>query len=43
MLDMIEAILRPEDVERYTSLRLDKIRDDEYPSMDLLRRVQTFA
>jgi hypothetical protein len=43
MLDMIETILRPEDVERYTSMLLDKIRDDQFPSLDLLRRVQAFA
>ena len=43
MLDMIESLLQPEDVQQYADVLLDKIRADDYPSIDLLRRLQTFA
>ncbi|RYP83631.1 hypothetical protein EKO23_18645 [Nocardioides guangzhouensis] len=43
MLDMIEGLLRPEDVPTYTDILLDKIRADQFPSLDLLARVTAFA
>jgi hypothetical protein len=43
MLDMIEELLRPEDVAAYTDILLDKIRADQFPSLDLLHRVSAFA
>ena len=42
MLDMIEAVLHPEDVNEYTALLFDKVRDVRYPSMDLMRRLYSF-
>ena len=43
MMDMIEKLIQPDDVPRYVGLLLDKIRADEFPSMDMLRRAQAFA
>ena len=43
MMDMLEEMLRPEDVQTYASILLDKIRADNFPSLDLLRRVQALA
>ena len=43
MMDMIEEMLRPEDVQVYASVLLDKIRADNFPSLDLLRRVRALA
>lgn len=43
MMDIIEANMRPEDVPNYASVLLDKIRADNFPSLDLLRRVQALA
>jgi hypothetical protein len=43
MLDMVEQMLRPEDVEQYTSVLFDKVSQDTYPSMDQLRRLRAFA
>jgi hypothetical protein len=43
MLDMAEKALRDdEELEEYTSLLLGKVRDDTYPSMDLMRRLFSF-
>jgi hypothetical protein len=43
MMDMIEEILQPEDVPRYAAVLLDKIRADEFPSLDMLKRAQSLA
>lgn len=43
MLDMIESLLGPEDVPRYAQMLLDRIREDDFPSIDMLRRVQALA
>jgi len=42
-MDMIEKILRDEDVEDYAEILMDKVRNDTYPSLDLLRRLLNFA
>ena len=39
MMDMIEQMLRPEDVASYAEILLDKLRADRFPSIDMLRRV----
>jgi hypothetical protein len=38
-LDMIESLLRPDEVESYVRLLLRKVRRDRYPSMPMLRRI----
>lgn len=43
MLDMIEQMLRPEDVEAYAAILLDKIRGDRFPSIGMLARVNAFT
>jgi hypothetical protein len=43
MMDMVEEMLRPDDVEKYASVLMDKIRADSFPSLDLLNRVQSLA
>ena len=43
MLNMIEGMLQEEDVEAYTTVLMDKIREVEFPSLDQLRRLQNFA
>ena len=39
MLDIIEQLIAPEDVEAYGAVLMSKIEDDTYPSMSLIRRV----
>ncbi len=39
MMNMVEQMLRPEDVASYAEILIDKIRGDRFPSIDLLRRV----
>ena len=43
MLDMIESLLTPEDVESYAEVLLDRIRADQYPSTSMIQRVQGLA
>jgi len=43
MMNMIEEILQPEDVKTYAEVLLDKIRAYNFPSLDLLKRVQALA
>lgn len=43
MLDMIEEILRPEEVPAYAELLMQKIRDDRFPSIPLLNRVMALG
>ena len=43
MLDLIEEMLRPEEVPVYAEILLDKIRGDRFPSLDMLQRVQALA
>jgi hypothetical protein len=43
MLDMIEGLLRPDDVDDYAEVLIDKVSQDNFPSMDHLRRLRAFA
>jgi len=43
MLDMIERLLQPDDVDDYTGILIDKVSQDSFPSMDQLRRLMAFA
>jgi hypothetical protein len=43
MLDMIESLLTPDDVPRYAEMLLERIRADEWPSIDMIKRVQALA
>ncbi|WP_426244321.1 hypothetical protein [Nocardioides sp. LHG3406-4] len=39
MLDLIEETIGPDDVADYAEVLMQKIRQDKYPSLDLLKRV----
>ncbi|WP_433004111.1 hypothetical protein [Kribbella sp. CA-294648] len=39
MLDQIEALLEPDEVQIYARLLVKKIRSDTYPSIPMIRRV----
>jgi hypothetical protein len=39
MLDMIEQIMRPEELPQYAGILMDKIRADKYPSVPMMRRL----
>jgi hypothetical protein len=42
-MDMVEELLTPDDVERYTEVLLDKVRDEQYPSVSMLARIRNLA
>lgn len=39
MLDLIESLLRPEEVPIYVEILLEQVRDETYPSIPMLRRI----
>ena len=43
MMDMIEGMLTPDEVEAYAEVLLDKVRDETYPSIDMMRRLRALA
>jgi hypothetical protein len=43
MMDMVEELLTPDDVEPYVKLLLDRIDNDNFPSISMLHRVENFA
>jgi hypothetical protein len=43
MLNTIEEMLRPEDVEAYAEVLLEKVRTSRYPSIPMLARVRAFT
>lgn len=43
MMDMIESLAGPDDVEEYVAILLSKLRDDQFPSPSMLRRVLALA
>jgi hypothetical protein len=43
MLDLIETLLRPDEVPVYVAVLLRRIEQETYPSIPLLRRLTTFA
>ena len=43
MLDMIEQILRPDEVPAYAELLMQKIRGDRFPSIPMLNRVMALG
>ena len=40
MLDTIEELLRPEELESYADILLQKIEDDRFPSTPMIARLQ---
>jgi hypothetical protein len=39
MLDYIEEILQPDEVDAYAAVLLEKIADETYPSTSMIRRL----
>jgi hypothetical protein len=43
-MDMVEELLSsPDDLDRYTEVLLDKIRNEQYPSVSMLARIRNLA
>lgn len=43
MLDIIESLLEPREVQWYAEELLDRIRSDRFPSIDMIRRVENLT
>lgn len=43
MLDLIESLLRPDEVQIYVRLLLRKVSRETYPSLPVLRRIAALA
>jgi hypothetical protein len=43
MLNLIESLLRPDEIPAYTAVLLHKVRDENYPSIPMLRRIAALA
>jgi hypothetical protein len=43
MLDLIESLLRPDEVQIYVRILLRKVRRETYPSIPMLRRIAALA
>ncbi len=43
MLDMVEAIIRPEELPVYFEVLLEKVRRDHFPSIPMLSRLQNLC
>jgi hypothetical protein len=43
MLDLIESLLRPDEVEIYVRILLRNVRAEKYPSLPMLRRIAALA
>jgi len=39
MLDLIEQLLQPEDVDVYAAVLMEKIADETYPSTSMIKRL----
>jgi len=43
MMDLVEELLRPDDVPAYAAVLLDKVQTETYPSLAILRRLMALA
>jgi hypothetical protein len=43
MLDTIEELLHPEDVQKYADLLLDKVANERFPSVTMISRIRGLA
>ena len=43
MLDIIESLIGPDEIDDYAEILLAKVRAENYPSLDLLRRLMTLS
>ena len=42
-LDLIEGLLAPDDEQAYLEMLMSRIRSDPYPSLSLIKRVQSYV
>jgi hypothetical protein len=40
MMDTIEEMLTPDELQKYTGILLAKVADDAYPSLGMIRRIR---
>jgi hypothetical protein len=43
MLDLIESLLQPDEIQIYVRVLLRKVRRETYPSIPMLRRIAALA
>lgn len=43
MLDLVESMLKPDEVPAYADVLLDKVRNDRFPSIPMLSRIQNLC
>jgi len=43
MLDMVEQIVTPDELPAYAEVLMSKVRGEQFPSMDMIRRVMTLG
>lgn len=43
MMDLVEEMLRPGDVQAYTDVLMAKIREEQFPSLAMMNRVRSLA
>lgn len=43
MLNIIESLLKPDEVPDYVEQLVKRVRADAFPSIDMLRRIQQFV
>jgi hypothetical protein len=43
MLDLIESLLQPDEIQIYARVLVSKVREDTYPSIPMLRRIAALA
>ncbi len=43
MMDYLEELLRPDEVPAYVAVLAQKVRDDQFPSIPMLRRLVDLA
>jgi hypothetical protein len=43
MMDTIEEMLTPDEVQQYAGVLLAKVADDTYPSLGMIRRIRDLA
>lgn len=43
MMDYLEELLLPDEIPAYAAVLLQKLRDDQYPSVSMLRRLVGLA
>jgi hypothetical protein len=43
MLDLIEELIGPDELEDYAGVLMAKVRNDQFPSLDLMNRVRSLT